>query len=140
MKTLVMNLELCVLLILGSFVTSVSAQTALTVEGPSSLANRKTSAMPDESECVRKAELKRRFLADTALTANRSALMRASVTGEIQTVRALLRRGVAVNQKNAIGMTPLMLAAGAGDVKCWIETCIVYFNTNVLRNRVSRIR
>jgi ankyrin repeat protein len=40
--------------------------------------------------------------------------MRASVAGEIQTVRALLRRGVAVNQKNAIGVTPLMLAARAG--------------------------
>jgi ankyrin repeat protein len=112
------SVKLCVLLILGSFVTSVSAQSALTVEGPSSLANNgKTSAMPGESECVRKAELNRRFLADTALRANRSALMRASVTGEIQTVRALLRRGVAVNQKNAIGMTPLMLAAGGGHIE-----------------------
>lgn len=120
-ETLLMNLSfsvtLCVLLTLGSFVISVSAQSALTVKRPSSLAtNGKTSAMPGDSECVRKAELTRRYLADTALKANRSALMRASVTGEIQTVRALLRRGVAVNQKNAIGMTPLMLAAGAGHI------------------------
>ena len=42
--------------------------------------------------------------------------MRASATGEIQTVRDLLRTGVAVNQKNTIGMTPLMLAAGAGHI------------------------
>lgn len=112
------SVKLCVLLILGSFVTSVSAQSAVTVEGPSSLANNgKTSAMPDQSECVRKAELRRQFLVDTALRGNRSALMRASVTGEIQTVRALLRRGVAVNQKNAIGMTPLVLAAGAGHIE-----------------------
>jgi uncharacterized protein YneF (UPF0154 family) len=33
------SVKLCVLLIWGSFVTSVSAQSALTVEGPSSLAN-----------------------------------------------------------------------------------------------------
>lgn len=121
MKALLLNLgfsvKLCVLLILGSFVTSVSAQSARTVDGPSSWANNgETSGITGESECVRKAELTRRYLADTALRANRSALMRASATGEIQTVRALLRRGVAVNQKNAIGMTPLMLAAGAGHI------------------------
>lgn len=122
MKILLMNLGfsviLCVLLILGSCVTSVSAQSALTVDGPSSWANNgDASGIPGESECVRKAELTRRYLADTALRANRSALMRASATGEIQTVRALLRRGVAVNQRNAIGMTPLMLAAGAGHME-----------------------
>ena len=112
------RVKLCVLLILGSFVTGVSAQSALTVEGLSSLANNgKTSAIPGDSECVRKAELTRRYLADTALGANPSALMRASVTGEIQAVRALLRRGVAVNQKNAIRVTPLMLAAGAGHIE-----------------------
>jgi ankyrin repeat protein len=111
------SVKLCVLLIWGSFVTSVSAQSALTVEGSSLANNSKTSATPGESECVRKAELRRRFLADMALRGNRSALMRASVTGEIQTVRVLLRRGVAVNQKNAIGMTPLMLAAGAGHIE-----------------------
>ena len=121
-KTLLMNLGFCVklsvLLILGSFVTSVAAQSALTVEGASSLANNgKTSAMPDESECVRRAELRRRFLADTALRANRSALMRASVTGQIQTVRALLKRGVPVNKKDAIGVTALMLAADAGHIE-----------------------
>ena len=121
MKILLMNLgfsvKLCVLLILGSFVTSVSVQSALTVDGPSSWANNgDASGIAGESECVRKAELTRRYLADTALRANRSALMRASATGEIQTVRDLLRTGVAVNQKNTIGMTPLMLAAGAGHI------------------------
>ena len=43
MKILLMNLgfsvKLCVLLILGSFVTSVSVQSALTVDGPASWAN-----------------------------------------------------------------------------------------------------
>ena len=114
-QTFLMNLgfsvKLCVLLILGSFVISVSAQSALTVDGPSSWANNgDASGIPGESECVRKAELTRRYVADTALRANRSALMRALATGEIQTVRALLRRDVAVNQKNPIGMTPLMFA------------------------------
>jgi len=116
MKTLLVNLglsvKLCILLILGSYVTSVSAQSALSVDAPSSWANNgEANGIPGESECVRKAELTRRYLADTALRANHSALMRASATGKIQTIRTLLRRGVAVNQKNAMGMTPLMLAA-----------------------------
>lgn len=122
MKILIMNLgfsvKLCVLLILGSFVTSVAAQSAKTVEGPSSLANNgKTSAMPDESVCVRKAEVRRRFLADTATRIVRPALMHASARGRIQTVRALLKRGVPVNKKDAIGVTALMLAAEAGHVE-----------------------
>lgn len=112
------SVKLCVLLILGSFVTSVAAQSALTVEGASSLAkDGQTSARPGESECVRKAELRGRFLADTATRVDRSALMHASALGRIQTVRALLKRGVPVNKQNAIGVTALMLAADAGHVE-----------------------
>lgn len=99
------SVNFCVLLVWCSFVACVSAQPV------------KTSAMPGESECVRKAEFTHRYLMDMALRGNRSALMRAAVTGELQTVRALLRRGVAVNQKNALGMTPLMLAAGGGHIE-----------------------
>lgn len=112
------SVKLCVLLILGSFVASVSAQSELTPQGAASLAkDGQTSARPGESECVRKAELRRRFLADTATRVDRSALMHASALGRIQTVRALLKRGVAVNKKDAIGATALMLAAEAGHVE-----------------------
>ncbi|MBA3354809.1 MAG: ankyrin repeat domain-containing protein [Pyrinomonadaceae bacterium] len=115
---LIFSFNLCALLISGSFVASVSTQSELTAQGASSLAkDGKTSAMPGESECVRKAELRRRFLADTATRVVRPALMHASSLGRIQTVRALLKRGVPVNKKDAIGVTALMLAAEAGHVE-----------------------
>lgn len=70
-----------------------------------------------DSECAKREEFKRQFLADLPNRVDRSALMRASATGRIQTVRALLKRRVAVNKKDAIGISALMLAAEAGHVE-----------------------
>ncbi len=111
-------LTICLLFISLRFVASVAAQSAPTVESAPSLAkNGKASGRLAESECVRREAFKRRFLADLANRVVRTALMHASGKGQIQTVRALIRRGAAVNKKDAIGATALMLAAEAGHVE-----------------------
>lgn len=111
------TLTLCLFFISVRFTSSV-AQSAPTAQGAPSLAkNGNPSGRLAESECVRREAFKRRFLAELANRVVRTALMNASAQGRIQTVRALLKRGVAVNKKDAIGATALMLAAEAGHVE-----------------------
>ncbi|MGI8734732.1 MAG: ankyrin repeat domain-containing protein [Pyrinomonadaceae bacterium] len=87
---------------------------------PNVLSHAKNTNVPGratDSECAKREEFKRQFLADLANRVDRSALMRASAAGRIRTVRTLLKRRVAVNKKDAIGITALMLAAEAEHVE-----------------------
>lgn len=109
---------LCLFFVSGRVVSSIEVQSTWAAQNATWLAKgSEASGMQAESECLRKEELRRRELDELANRVERSALMRASATGRIHTVRALIKRGVAVNKKDAIGLTALMLAAGAGHVE-----------------------
>ncbi|HET6893013.1 MAG TPA: ankyrin repeat domain-containing protein [Pyrinomonadaceae bacterium] len=113
----IFSIKLCVLLILGSFAAKVPAQSVLKKGVASPRANNRQTSVSGESECIKKAEVRRHVFAVMASRVEGSALMRAAGKGQILTVKTLLRRGVNVNQKNAISMTPLMLAVGAGHIE-----------------------
>jgi len=54
---------------------------------------------------------------DGAIKLECTPLMRAAAYGRLDTVRALLKRGVDVNEKDGLGFTALMLAAAEGNLE-----------------------